>query len=605
MNDNTREKIKLRMLRRIAQLWDIEQPEYLDPIVKLLTEAMSEEIFALSGELNELDDRLLSKLSASMTPVTYRTARPSHAILKAYPTELTCCLDDDTTFSYRESKSLRKYNVNYVDFIPVCPFNLYRGKIEYLNICGQIYQYGEDFRKSTIAYPDKKSATLSNSLWIGIDLDDHITSLEDLSLYFDFINIKDKGLYLKLLSQAKWSLNGQPLDIEYGIRTNDRRNSEMQPYEQSPIGFILSDLRALYDIHYITINTQVIDRKTLPDELIDLYEPEIISQFTTPLMWIKIEFPASVSKDILEDIRIGMNMFPVANVNRKKMAVQMSNIPLFLPLETEVNEAFMEITSVCDSSGKIYKPLCSKAEDSKNSATGYYALRKAGVERHSNTNDSMSTMARMVDILRDHTLFSTNKTEVEFNQLINQASDSVSRISDALYDLVDTPQVKSYLIVDKCNPGETLFVDFLATNGAVINKFKPLISINSNINSAFESGKVFFVTSMRSGESDPSPDKTKDLYRYAVTSNDRIVTKQDVINYCMAECNDYICSVEVKSGCRVSKNPKEGLQKTIDLHIVLKDNMVLKIPVESFKTDLLCKLENRSPDGFNYQIFIN
>ena len=159
--------------------------------------------------------------------------------------------------------------------------------------------------------------------------------------------------------------------------------------------------------------------------------------------------------------------------------------------------------------------------------------------------------------------------------------------------------------IDKCNPGETLFVDFLATNGAVINKFKPLISINSNINSAFESGKVFFVTSMRSGESDPSPDKTKDLYRYAVTSNDRIVTKQDVINYCMAECNDYICSVEVKSGCRVSKNPKEGLQKTIDLHIVLKDNMVLKIPVESFKTDLLCKLENRSPDGFNYQIFIN
>ena len=131
---------------------------------------------------------------------------------------------------------------------------------------------------------------------------------------------------------------------------------------------MLSDLRSLYDIHYITINTQVVDRKTLPDELIDLYEPEIISQFTTPLMWIKIEFPVSVSKDILEDIRIGMNMFPVANVNRKKMAVQMSNIPLFLPLETEVNEAFMEITSVCDSSGKLYTPLCSTAEGSKNSA---------------------------------------------------------------------------------------------------------------------------------------------------------------------------------------------------------------------------------------------
>ena len=83
MNENSREKIKLRMLKRISQLWDIDQTQNIDPIVKLLTEAMAEEIFKLSGELNSIDDRLLSKLTKSTTPVNYLAARPTHALMQA------------------------------------------------------------------------------------------------------------------------------------------------------------------------------------------------------------------------------------------------------------------------------------------------------------------------------------------------------------------------------------------------------------------------------------------------------------------------------------------------------------------------------------------
>ena len=37
MNENSREKIKLRMLKRISQIWDIDQTQNIEPIFKLLT----------------------------------------------------------------------------------------------------------------------------------------------------------------------------------------------------------------------------------------------------------------------------------------------------------------------------------------------------------------------------------------------------------------------------------------------------------------------------------------------------------------------------------------------------------------------------------------
>lgn len=604
MINNTREEIKLRMLKRIAQLWDVERPEHLDPIVGLLTEAMSEEIFMLSGELSNTDDRLLSKLSAALTPVHYLAARPSHAIMRAYPTEATFCIDSDAVFTYRESKTLRKYNVSYLDFTPVVPYTLIKGMIKYLNICGRMYEYSEDFRRNSMAYPIKNGTALNNTVWIGIDTESDVASLDNLSLYFDFLNIKDKHSYLKLLSKAKWSVNSENITVEYGIRSK-KDISRHVPYKKDAIGFITSDIRALYDEHYITLRSESYTKVTFPKELEGVYNTETEAQFTMPLFWIKIEFPASVSKDVLEDIRVGMNMFPVANISKKRLLQPMTNIPLFMPLECDKNEFFMEITSVSDSSGRVYEPGHTEKDRDDNAEVGYYALRRAGVERYSNTNDSFSTMARLIDVLRDRTLFSHSRAEDDFNRLIVEANKSINCIAHVLYESGETPQVKSYIVVDKSNQGETLFVKYLATNGAVINNFKPVSALDSNLGSAIESSQTAFVTTMRSGENDPTDESIRDKHRYMLTSKDRILTRQDIANYCCAEYGTNINSVDIKSGYRVSKDPKSGVQKTIDVHIKTKSGTIKKGELENFKSDLLCKLENRSPDSFNYQLFID
>lgn len=61
MENYNRDHIKRRMLRRVSTLWDIEDMDNVDPIIGLLIEAMSEEMFRLAGEVGNMDDRMLAK----------------------------------------------------------------------------------------------------------------------------------------------------------------------------------------------------------------------------------------------------------------------------------------------------------------------------------------------------------------------------------------------------------------------------------------------------------------------------------------------------------------------------------------------------------------
>lgn len=603
MNTYTREQIKQRILKRIGLLWDIEDTQQMDPIVSLLSEAMAEEIFMLSGEMNEQDDRLLSKLSYSLTPVSQLTARPSHGILSAVPVEPTFAIDCGVVFTYKEAQGMRKLDIEQIDLMPIVPFNLMKARICYLNICGQIYAYEEGFRKHLVAYANQANSIFRNSIWLGIEADESLYDLNGLTFYFDFFNIEDKYQYLKLLEYTRWSCNGKPIDIRSGLPAED---TEVTPaYGQSAVESILSELRAMYDIHYLSLCSHTAVRSRFPAELEELYTDEVRARFTEQLIWLRIDFPDSVYREVLEGIRVGVNCFPVANISPKKTSEKMTDIPLFLPLETNKNEYFIEITSVEDTSGRVYLPLASEGEITNKPDQGRYILRKGGVERYSSTSDVRSTAVRLTDILRDRNLFSSNREDVKFNKLVAKTVKTINDISDSLKLSGEIPQSLSYLLLEKSYSGETVIVDYLATNGATINKLASGTSFKSNLEAGLVSNKMCLVTPLRGGENEPSTDQIRDRHRYLLTSQNRIITRQDMINFCLAEYGEHIESVDMKSGHAISKKATEGLVPTKDIAIVLKSNSTLKTDLEQMKTDLLCKLESRSAEGLHYQLFIH
>lgn len=605
MSEYSREKIKLRMLKRIAMLWDISDIEHVDPVVRLLIEAMAEEIFTLAGEIGNLDDRLLSKLSASMTPVPYLTARPAHAILSAVPTDATVTIDRGTLFEYKESRLLRRYNLSSICFTPIVPFELVKAKIRFINVEDRLYKYNEGCRKHIIGYAQEHDERLNNNVWLGMEVAPEITSLKHFSFYFDFLNVEGKRQYMQSLPYTQWIISGKEVEFEQGLeRTNIAAKSE---YRKEQTEIILSDLYDIYDIHYVTLkDIDVSARENYPKDWDDCYPADVLSQFVTPLLWIKITFPPSVPGEILDHLRIGINLFPVANMSRRTTVQKMTDVSMFMPLDTGRNECFIEVESVADSSGKVYDLLSSGDYQEMDKERGTYSLRQGGVEQYSNTNDAKSAILRLADIIRDRNMFSNSKAEAEFQQTVNDILASTNKISNAMEALEKTAEVKSYIIVERGIPGESLMADYWVTNGDVINNFKPTVALTPEHHySAALEENIYFLTAVQGGASMPSIERVKDVHRFMLTTYDRIFTKHDILNYCRAEYGQYIKDIEIKPGVAIGRKPCQGLVKTIDIYLAMITTSVSGLSDEDFKSELQCKLEKRSPESFNYRIFVN
>ena len=81
------------------------------------------------------------------------------------------------------------------------------------------------------------------------------------------------------------------------------------------------------------------------------------------------------------------------------------------------------------------------------------------------------------------------------------------------------------------------------------------------------------------------------------------IDNNDIKNFCFSECGDEISAVEIKKGISRSPDYGGGLQRTIDVFLILKNremNENLKIRLSN---DIREKLIGQSPMTFNYRVF--
>ena len=74
----TKESIKARMFKQAATLYDIRNIDGIDPLIRLLIEALSGEIFKLSGDVHAIESRLLEKVASALTHSIGCPPRPCH-----------------------------------------------------------------------------------------------------------------------------------------------------------------------------------------------------------------------------------------------------------------------------------------------------------------------------------------------------------------------------------------------------------------------------------------------------------------------------------------------------------------------------------------------
>jgi hypothetical protein len=180
----------------------------------------------------------------------------------------------------------------------------------------------------------------------------------------------------------------------------------------------------------------------------------------------------------------------------------------------------------------------------------------------------------------------------------------ITTLEKTLKKIVQTNEISSYLIIDSdSEEDEIIYVDYWITNCELVNDLKAGTLFAPYLDTFVDPDVVVSMTPCVGGKSRPSSTSVLDMYKHILTGRDRIYTSEDIVNFCYAEYGDIIASAEVKKGIQVSSKPKEGLIRTMDIFLELKKQFESD-PPDDLKDNLYNALIEKSPDTYNYRIFI-
>lgn len=101
----------------------------------------------------------------------------------------------------------------------------------------------------------------SDSVWIGLTVDEAINGLENLSFYLDFPNLTDSYEYLFLLPCTEWYIDGKRIDMQKGIyqKMIPSRHSAYSFFQNYDIMVMIDkEVMDIYNKHYLTISNSLL-----------------------------------------------------------------------------------------------------------------------------------------------------------------------------------------------------------------------------------------------------------------------------------------------------------------------------------------------------------
>jgi hypothetical protein len=606
MNPLSKNQIKDRMLKRAAKKWgynDVELENVFDPIVNLLFDVCAKELEKISNEIFSSRRRMTERLVDILTPTASAKATPARGVLRAYPVENETSLHDYHQFFYQK-KQVNPYNpvesiIKNFHFGSTIPVKLNRNKLSYVILPNGAHQVVKDQFKEIISNKDYLKKTPHGTIWIALKHEGE-GIIEDLMFYFYLKNIEDRSKFFHFLPRAKWYLNEQLLSIAEGYNCDDPNQNTVYDLKQHDIYHIQKieeHTNDFYRKNFITIKDKITidkDSYNFPKEFESLFSVKDLEKIKIDkdLIWLRLEFPNVIGPDILSNIFCSNNCFPVIN---KKLNETQGNIKELLdiyPLKLN-DDYFLELFSVMNDRNKEFDVISNNAEPEDEN---YAYLRFGGVARFDERN-AAEEINYLIDLIRDEAAaFSrlgqdfTDNNLKEINQIIARFKSKMSQIG---MQNLNNP----YLVLNtkKTKEKGTLFIKYWTTNGEEANKISTFSKLNVFKGADFEKDSITLLSATQGGRDELTNSEKIYAYRENLISNQRVVTRQDIIILCKNHFGDAIETIEVKNGIQTGLDSNIGYTPTIDICLTRSDNEMYNEEEWNFLSeDLKLMIEKRA-----------
>ena len=607
MEKYNKEQIRNRMLKYAAAFWGIKKAENFDPVVKLMLEALSNELYMLGEDFTAIETRLLEKTARILTPDILTSALPAHGVVHASPIEPGYLITKESGMYYENDLLTQKLSAGSISFYPACDTLLHKADVKYM-VCDDIlYQVDHTLSKTMIARTETR--TPARTVWLGLAVDDSLTDLENISFYLDFPNLTESYEYLFLLPCTEWSAGGTPIRMEPGIYEKSRLPEEstrafFRNYDVMSV--IDKEVMELYNKHFLRVSQPVpldeVDKEPLPKALSSCFGERGREKMQEKLVWVKIVFPAHFTPEILEELHAGINIVPVENKLLHEQTTSLEDTFRVIPLRTGNYESLLSVHSVKDSDGKSYHELQYPVPGSTESY-GTYSIRKGGCERF-DSRSAKELLGYLLDLLDDETHAFHAVSSVKLQALAGQMAQLTAQLKQATDNMNEYRETPYYLMIDQMSGKGQVTVKYWTTHCETGNQIQAGVELSPYATTYLDPKTLALVSTTYGGKQAPKNRELIDIYKYGIISHGRVLTQNDIASFCKKELGELLLRTEIRNGVEISPVPTEGLIRTKEVHLVLGTKLDGPSQEKQMKDSLHTRLSACSPDTFNYRIFI-
>jgi hypothetical protein len=602
------ERIRSRMLRNAARIWGSAAEEIestFDPIVTMLIEACSVELYKINTEIMSSQARVLSRLARILSPEALTGPRPAHAVAHARSVEPESYLDREIQLycnrKLNTPDAVQKEVNKEIYFSPTARVKVFDGFIRYVASSNSLQEYKSPASRQLISEGLSKGFLEPHCLWIGIELNPKIQSLDQLCLFYDWKNDPEESSYLQMLPFSRYFIDGEQIQVDSGLNSvqpetaNSKKTLLTEQFDTSH--HLETLINRVYNSHFFTIKNAPYSgnnlhqlKKAYPKEFEDAFSDKLLEKMNGSCLWIKVQFSTAFPVSAISDVYVSMNSFPVINRKLNKVTYRLQNNLNIVPLATD--ELFLDLNSVQTTDGKSFvsNPLSSGFDND----AGYYTLRSGGVERF-DARQSSELMENLLDLLRDESAAFSSLGNDFINGYIRQINQALAMIENRLEQKGQKGKPSTFILVKPHQPDDTIFIRYWTTNGTDGNQIKSGTRLLNYSGGETKSDSLVLLTSSYGGRGPLDENEKITAYKKALLTHDRIVTEEDIRTTCVHELGNLAKEINIRKNWEVINHRNQGIRRVIEV-IVQKNN---SHPVSDEEWGQICdelqaKIENNA-----------
>lgn len=551
VDDNYRE-IKERMRKRSMELWEVSDENAIDPLIDLMLDVFSYELSKVYQDVKISDAKLLERISKILVNEQWSLPLPSHALLKAMPTENMDFVNRANHFYLQKAvKAERLYDIYFTPLNDQKILNAHVHCTYFDKKLGLNDDYGQ---AKIVLESDIGNKVDDYNVWVGIAIKPSLLKKLDSLPICILLNGSLLDSYIKLVEI--FDEKGNKLDLlpRENIAEKDEHYFEsVHTYYKN----------YLYEID---LSNSTKKQQTLISRVGTAFDSEKLAEHDTNLFWMRFSFPVAFTKEELGKLEVTLNTFPVVNrklADKQHAVLKNGKIVSISPLSSE---CFLNIESLVDDKGEEYQSVLKNNIDD---LEGSYSLFFGDVEQFDERN-AKSVLSKVIQTVREEgSSFSAIGYDLlnAYLEDLNKKLDDLQRKVDYGYKEVNGSDEKVYLLAIPYKTSHVFECKYWVSDVNMLNGVEKGTLLNEYKSGGLLANSLILQTEsvggvIRKGEKE----KIRSL-RYGLISKDRIVSNEDIKAFVKMTVGKIIETVAIKPGVGLSPSRKQGLVRTVEVSI--------------------------------------